>query len=151
MISDTVNRVAEHTPPEVNEKIQSKTEMNIKFYGAHPEIIGQRLEELDREWDIERLLEANGSALLLLGLALGIFVDRKWLAVPALVGGFCLQHAVQGWCPPIEVFRRRGVRTATEIEEERIALKAIRGDFQQLPIREDFDRNFNDVLNAVRK
>ena len=40
-----------------------------------------------------------------------------------------MQHALQGWCPPIELFRRLGVRTAGEIARERYALKALRGDF----------------------
>jgi hypothetical protein len=43
--------------------------------------------------------------------------------------GFLLQHAVQGWCPPLPLLRRLGVRTADEINEERYALKALRGDF----------------------
>ena len=43
--------------------------------------------------------------------------------------GFLLQHALQGWCPPVPVFRRLGVRTTAEIDRERYALKALRGDF----------------------
>jgi hypothetical protein len=65
----------------------------------------------------------------LLGSALGAFVDRRFFALPAVVAAFLLQHAVQGWCPPLPVFRRAGVRTAAEIDHERYALKAIRGDF----------------------
>jgi hypothetical protein len=49
------------------------------------------------------------------------------------VAGFLLQHAVQGWCPPVPVFRRLGFRTQTEIDYERYALKVLRGDFQGLP------------------
>jgi hypothetical protein len=45
---------------------------------------------------------------------------------------FLLQHAVQGWCPPIIWFRRLGVRTSTEIDHERNALKALRGDFRHV-------------------
>ena len=44
--------------------------------------------------------------------------------------GFLFQHAVQGWCPPIPILRRLGFRTSYEIEEERAALKALRGDFE---------------------
>ncbi|MGZ9034440.1 MAG: hypothetical protein ACXW25_08545 [Rhodospirillales bacterium] len=80
-------------------------------------------------WDIERALEANAAGVSLLGLMLAITVDRKWLALPAAVAGFLMQHALQGWCPPIELFRRLGVRTAREIARERYALKALRGDF----------------------
>ncbi len=37
--------------------------------------------------------------------------------------------AVQEWCPPVPVFRRLGVRTCQEIDEEKYALKILRGDF----------------------
>jgi hypothetical protein len=80
--------------------------------------------------DIERTLEANASALALTGVVLGSVGDRRWLALPAVVTAFLLQHALQGWCPPVPVFRRLGFRTASEIEEERYALKVLRGDFE---------------------
>jgi len=94
--------------------------------------IERRLAELDQEWDIERLLETNASIATLVGLTLGATVDRKWFLLPAAVAGFLLQHAVQGWCPPMPVFRRMGVRTSSEIDYERYALKAIRGDFREV-------------------
>ena len=40
-----------------------------------------------------------------------------------------MQHALQGWCPTVPEFRRIGVRTAKEINREKYALKAMRGDF----------------------
>ena len=83
-------------------------------------------------WDIERTLEANASLVALIGLGLGAFVHRRFYLLPAVVAGFLLQHALQGWCPPLPVFRRLGVRTAREIEE-RTTLKALRGDFQGVP------------------
>lgn len=46
---------------------------------------------------------------------------------------FLLQHALQGWCPPIEVFRMLGRRSRNELDAERTALKADRGDFDGLP------------------
>jgi hypothetical protein len=151
MIPQTTSRVEKHTPSQVNAQIHDTTEMNIRIYSSDPKTIDQRLKELEQEWDIERLLEANGSALLLLGLALGVFVNRRWLLLPMFVGGFCLQHAIQGWCPPIEAFRRFGVRTSREIERERVALKAIRGDFESLPVKDDFNKNVQDVVHAVSK
>ena len=65
----------------------------------------------------------------MLGVALGYAVDRRFLLLPAAVLSFFAQHALQGWCPPIPVFRRRGVRTMREIERERYSIKALRGDF----------------------
>jgi hypothetical protein len=63
---------------------------------------------------------------------LGILGNRKFFLFPAVVGGFLLQHAVQGWCPPLSIFRRLGIRTAEEIDWERYALKALRGDFREI-------------------
>ena len=88
-----------------------------------PAAIERRLQELDHEWDIERAIEANAASIGLAGLALGVFVDRRFLALPAAVCAFLLQHALQGWCPPVPVLRRLGFRTQTEIETERAALK----------------------------
>lgn len=133
MIPKTTSRVAHNTAEHVNERIRRQTEGNIARAAiAGPEAINRRLEELDREWDIERTLEANASGVALVGLGLGAFVDRRWFILPAVVAGFLLQHAIQGWCPPVPLFRRLGVRTQTEIEDERHALKALRGDPQPL-------------------
>lgn len=56
-------------------------------------------------------------------------VERR---TPAAVAGFLLQHAIQGWCPPVPVLRRLGFRTQREIDDERAVLKARRGDFEQV-------------------
>jgi hypothetical protein len=125
-MESTAGRVPAHTAPAVNRKISRMTDASITYYQAHPEEIGERLDELDREWDIERTLEANAAAVSVGAVLLGLTVNRKWLLLPAIVGGFLLQHAVQGWCPPLPVFRRLGVRTQTEIERERHALESMR-------------------------
>ena len=59
--------------------------------------------------------------------------DRRWAYLPLVVTGFLLQHATQGWCPPVPILRALGFRTQGEIERERYALKALRGDFDDLP------------------
>lgn len=130
MLPETTRRVPRHTAASVNERIAQRTREHIARCAAEgPEVIEQRLDELDREWDIERTLEANAASIMLAGVGLGAFVDRRFLWLPAAVGGFLLQHALQGWCPPVPLFRRLGVRTQGEIEQERYALKALRGDF----------------------
>jgi hypothetical protein len=134
MIPSTVERVPQHTAEHVNEWIHRETESSVARCAARGHAaIDRRLAELDSEWDIERTLEANAAAVSLVGLALGATVDRRWFLFPAVVAGFLLQHAVQGWCPPIPVFRRLGFRTSSEIDYERYALKALRGDFRNLP------------------
>jgi hypothetical protein len=57
-------------------------------------------------------------------------VRPAFLAIPAAVGAAVLAHAVSGWYPLMPLFRRLGIRTAREIERERYALKALRGDFR---------------------
>lgn len=129
----TTARVPQSTAEEVNRRIYDDIRARVNAYAAQgPEAIEGRLRELDHEWDIERMLEANAAVISLIGLGLGTLIHRRWYALPALVGTFLLQHAVQGWCPPVPVFRRLGVRTATEIDYERYTLKALRGDFQPL-------------------
>ena len=71
---------------------------------------------------------------LLAGLALGIFVDRRFLVLPVAVAAFLLQHALQGWCPPLPLLRRLGVRTTAEIHQEILALRILRGDFIDKPV-----------------
>jgi len=133
-IAKSASRVEDHTDPEINKQIRQKTEMNVELYAkAGPEAIDMRLQQLEHEWDIERLLETNAASLSLIGLGLGTFVNRKWFALPAIVAGFLLQHGLQGWCPPVSVFRRMGVRTPWEIDYERYLLKARKGDLGEKP------------------
>jgi hypothetical protein len=140
MVPKTTTRVTRNTAAKVNENIARKTAQKVRQVARGGRAsIDRRLRELDYEWDIERTLEANAATVGLIGLALGGFVDRRFLAVPALVSAFLLQHAIQGWCPPVPVVRRFGVRTQTEIDHERYALKALRGDFQSVPTIERDD------------
>jgi hypothetical protein len=129
MIPSSVERVPAHTAEEVNRRIRRATEERIRHFAASPAGIGGRLRELDEEWDIERVLEANAASFAFAGTVLAATVHKRWLILPALVTAFLFQHAVQGWCPPLPVLRRMGFRTAREIDEERVALKALRGDF----------------------
>jgi len=129
-IERTADRVSTHTDTEVNDRIRRATDQRVaRLASAGPAAIDARLAELDREWDIERQLETGAATLMLVGTLLGVFRDRRWFLLPGAVAGFLLQHAVQGWCPPLPVLRRLGVRTADEINQERFALKALRGDF----------------------
>jgi hypothetical protein len=131
-IPGSAERVPIHTAEEFNRRIEDDIIARVHFLATRPDKIDERLSELDREWDIERSLEANASALAFTGIVLGVTGRRRWLALPALVSAFLFQHAVQGWCPPLPLLRRLGFRTAHEIERERYALKAVRGDFDEV-------------------
>jgi hypothetical protein len=123
LISPTTDRVQRHTDEDLNGRTTRQTETNVASFAADPRLIDRRLEELDREW--------------------------RWYFLPTAVATFLLQHAVQGWCPPVGLFRRLGVRTEREIDEERYALKLMRSDFggvDQQP-RKPVDA----VLEAIRR
>lgn len=125
MIPSTVQRVPLHTSESANQRIWQDTQDNIDYYTRQGRrAINERLEELDAEWDIERTLEANAAAVSLIGLTLGASLNKRWFLLPTAVSLFLLQHAIQGWCPPLEVFRQMGVRTSAEIDRERHALQS---------------------------
>jgi hypothetical protein len=113
--------------------------------------ITTRINELDREWDIERALEVNMSSVALTGIALTVFHSRRWLVLPAVVLGFFLQHAIQGWCPPLPVLRRLGFRTRKEIDQEKYALKVLRGDFKEPDRLSASSPDPSRLYNAIRK
>jgi hypothetical protein len=144
--------VREQTDPEINRKLDAELERRLRFFGTQDEqTISERLDQLDREWDIERVLEAKASGLILMSILLSIFRGRKWLILSVVVSGFLLRHAIEGWCPPVPLLRRWGVRTRLEIEQERYALKLLRGDFDSVA-REQDKKNVNspDLTRAIR-
>jgi hypothetical protein len=124
------DRVRANTVPAVNRRIDEQIERNIRYYsGRSTEEISRRIRELEQEWDIERVLEALAASFSLTGMILGTTVNKRWFFFPPIVLSFLLLHAIQGWCPPVPVLRRLGIRTREEIERERYALKALAGDF----------------------
>lgn len=135
--ADQIERVRRHTGPEELDQIDEEIQKSVQFYSTQPEeVITRRIQELDEEWSIERYLDTNASTLALTGAVLGLTFSKKWLLLSATVGGFLFQHAVTGWCPPVPVFRKLGVRTRSEIDREKFALKSLRGDFHNLELPE---------------
>src|SRR5215510_15114664 len=96
------DRVRAQTDPAINRKIDAALERRLRFYSVQDrQTLTERLEELNREWDIDRVLEANASSVVLISMVLGITGRRKWFVLPVLVSSFLLMHALQGWCPPV--------------------------------------------------
>ncbi|AKJ32172.1 hypothetical protein [Caldimonas brevitalea] len=150
---ETLKTTARHiavSSENADERIRRNTEAQIAYAAQRgPEYIEYRLRELDREWDLERCLETGAASFSLVGMALGLTVNRKWLLVPAAVAGFLLQHTLQGWCPPLPVLRRLGIRSADEINRERYALKVLRGDFAEVAST-DVTHSVEEVIHATR-
>lgn len=127
------DRVKKNTPSATNQEIEQELWDNIRYYSRLTEAdITARIKELEKEWYMDRLLITNASALAGIGVLLAATVSKKWLFLPGVVLTFLLQHGLQGWCPPLPVFRKMGVRSFKEIDRERFALKYARGDFDGL-------------------
>lgn len=130
-IAKSSQRVISVTDARLNQQFHREIQMRLAYYAQHTEEIPQRLQELEREWDIERVLETQASALTITGIFMSFVRGKKWLLLSAAVQGFFLQHALQGWCPPVPILRKLGVRTQQEIDEEYFGLKQIIGEEKQ--------------------
>lgn len=131
-----------HSTSERDTEINRQIEDNILYYGMEPpEVIKGRLDELDKEWDVERTLELNASLIGLTGVLLSAAFSKKWLFLPAIASFFLAQQAIRGWCPPVGLMRSRNMRTRKEIARERMGLlEALKKGTNKTPARE-----WNDV------
>jgi hypothetical protein len=129
------DRVRANTWVTVNDRLDTETQLRMReaSASASTDELTRRITQLDYEWDFDRTVETEASLMGLLGLGLGIVVDRRFLMIPAFVSTMLVLHATHGWYPLLPLFRRMGVRTQDEIDRERYGLKAIRGDFTALP------------------
>jgi hypothetical protein len=157
MSASTFSTVGENvrgrTNGEVSEEIRRNLRRQLSCYAsADSEEISRRLQDLDREWSLERVAQAGASGAILFWIAMSL-LRRRFLVIPALVAaGFLLQAAITGWNPPMNLLRRLKLRTKAEIDEERYALKVLRGDFNDIPeLPKNTGERINRVLEIVRR
>lgn len=129
----TAQRVRMNTSREVNDAISDRTLENMRnCRELNKEELSERIDELDMEWDIERCLETSAAAITLgislVGLVRG---KRGCFLLSGLVSGFLMTHALEGCCPPLPILRKWGIRTSSEINEEKHYLKYLRGDYHE--------------------
>jgi len=149
---NSVDRVRNHTPQHANYKIDRDLISRISYYSKlSKDEITKRIDELEKEWDVERYLDTQASITSALGLWLGLKVSKKWFWLIAVNQIFLFQHAVQGWCPPMAMYRRLGMRTRREIEIEKNALKFFRGDFGNEKISDDVISSLENILDSLTK
>lgn len=113
-------------------KVEKDIQDKLNYYYHDQEEITARLAELDEEWDIERILQLEGTALTIAGVILGLTVNKKWFALPLAASVVLLIAIAKNWTSPLPLLRKLGFRTRVEIEKEKYALKVIRGDFKYL-------------------
>lgn len=116
------DRVRSLTPVAVNRRIDEATMWRVQELQKQGEVaMWARLQELEKEWDIDRVLMANFGILVFAQL-LAARNDKRWLWGPLTQTPFLFMHATLGWCPPMLWFRPMGFRTKFEIQAEREAL-----------------------------
>jgi len=129
MFAQTNDRVERNTGAAINQAFDEQIAESIKQYThAPPDAIERRLAELDREWDIERVIEVEAPATIMLGILLATVHDRRWMMLSAMAASMVIVHSLQGWYPLLPILRRIGIRSNAEIERERNGLRALRGD-----------------------
>jgi hypothetical protein len=122
------DRIRAHSSEAVNRRIDREARGALAELTT-PDAIRARLAEIDREWHLDRALMGVFSVLgtLTSRAAMRSLARRGRLGFWGLLFftqmGFLAYHAVRGWCPPVAVLRRLGVRTSQEICAERAALE----------------------------
>jgi hypothetical protein len=90
-----------------------------------------RLRQLDREWDQEQALQFGAAAIGFIGAVLSLTVNSAFVLLPALAFATLAQFLIQGWCPPLVLLARSGLRSIREIDRERYALAARVGEHEE--------------------
>jgi hypothetical protein len=127
--------VRTHTPPGVNRRIDAHVEACVRSMAERGDRaeMSRYLKRLEREWDLNRAVTVGTSALAVLGLLLGRRDGGRWRMLSGVAMGLQLQHGLLGFSPLSAVLRELGVRTRREIDLEKFAIKALRGDFERIP------------------
>ncbi|MHC1722981.1 MAG: DUF2892 domain-containing protein [Aminipila sp.] len=91
-------------------------------------------------------METNAASIVFISSILGFKKSHSpYFLLTGTVGLFLFQHALQGWCPPLSILRKLGIRTSEEIQNEKMALKFFRGDFLNKPT------NISNLLSNIEK
>lgn len=141
----SASRVKINTTTKSNHQINDQMSRNISEYlHAGKEDISQRIEQINKEWDTERILEANASAIIVVSTLLGFLVNKWFFVICTFISFYLLMHALEGWCPPLPLIRKMGKRTVYEICTEKMILKHLRGDFNNISL------NAHDLIEAAK-
>lgn len=130
---------------------------SVRFYGSlGPAALSERLRALDEEPDLETVtslaLAGAGTA----GLIFGFLGSRLWRLLAWISLPLLFEHARGNLQAPAHFLKSLGLRSRREIQDERNALKSLRGDFQHVKPKSRDTAPFEDsgdsdqALSAVR-
>ena len=130
----SADAVRTHTPDQLNRRIDERVERCVRYMAQQERSeIGHYLSQLEAEWDLNRALAVGCSVACLSGLLLSRGLGRGWLGLSAIASALLMQQGISGHGPLAALVRSLGVRTRREIDLEKFALKALRGDFERIP------------------
>lgn len=106
---------------------------SVRFYGSlGAQAVSDRLKALEEEPDLESVATLGLAGTGVLALIFGILGSRLWRLLAWLALPLIFAHVRGRFAAPGEFLRTLGLRSRKEIEEEKYALKALRGDFRDL-------------------
>lgn len=115
---------------ERSNKIDVYTQENINHYYHNKNHIENRLLQLEKEMSIEQIFQLHDVANITAGVLLSIATRKqKWLLLPLLIAIVQSVQAASGLRLGTSLLRKYGFRTKADIDKEKYALKALRGDF----------------------
>ncbi|HJZ59902.1 MAG TPA: hypothetical protein VKE74_33480 [Gemmataceae bacterium] len=107
---------------------------------AGPDAINERLTELEWEWTSGRMAKVAAAVVVLAGTVLVALTGSWWWMILTAAGGLLmLQYSFSKTSWLAGMFREMGYRTGAEVEQEKFALRTLRGDFRHLPTVHDIE------------
>jgi hypothetical protein len=106
---------------------------SIRFYGSlGPQAVSDRLQALEDEPDLETVATLAMAGTGILALVFGLLGSRLWRLLAWIALPLIFAHARGRLSAPGEFLKMLGLRSRKEIQEEKYALKALRGDFRDV-------------------
>ena len=129
----TKNLTSQGTPKTPCSNLETLEQRLACLADAGPQAIEERLGELEREWTAGRATKATIGVLIVIGFGLTALSNAWWLILPAIGGVFLLQYLFSRTSWLGKMFHEMGFRTGYEVDQEKVALRVLRGDFRELP------------------
>jgi len=106
---------------------------SVRFYGSlGSQSLSDRLKALEDEPELETVAILGLAGAGVLALIFGLLGSRMWRLLAWLVLPLIFAHARGRLAAPGQFLKTLGLRSRKEIEEEKYALKALRGDFRDM-------------------
>jgi len=106
---------------------------SVRFYGSlGSQSLSDRLKALEDEPELEAVATLGLAGAGVLALIFGLLGSRLWRLFAWLVLPIIFAHARGRLEAPGRFLKTLGLRSRKEIEEEKYALKALRGDFRDM-------------------